>query len=309
MSWLKLHPLSSLDTALQAGLDSDDKTNQSRDCSDTGSTYSNECASNRGHGTDDTLAVTWVLELHGIPCCLVGIAALVFYGAGRVRDVSRSGALSFYAEANMICLMSQNWKICVPTELVGQAAELLQSEPYATQYRLVKPWPYYSPCSLIHTYHRFKSRGINHYFFLVPSIDMHIDTDPSNFTRSPRGLPYPKLDVFIQSCLDTYDMLQLCDVIDGTNVSEEWGENNLDLEGTNDVEWAKEKNKRGEEFGGKWAHTLFAWEGRRNKREMWQSLVRTKEDRLDWTKPKDVFITQHRVIGAPDPWTELSDMS
>lgn len=138
---------------------------------------------------------------------------------------------------------------------------------------------------------------------------MHIDCDPSNFTRSLRGLPYPKLDVFIQSCLDTYDMVQLCDVIDGTNVSEEWGEKNLDLEGANDVEWAKEKNKRGEKFGGKWADCQFAWGGRRSKLEMWQSLVRTKEDRLDWTKPKDVFVTQHRVIGVPDPWTELSDMS
>lgn len=90
MSWLKLHPLS-LDTASQAGSDSDDKTNESRNCSDTESTYSNECASNCGYGTDDILAVTRVLEQHGIPCCLVGIAALVFYGAGRVRDVSRSG--------------------------------------------------------------------------------------------------------------------------------------------------------------------------------------------------------------------------
>jgi hypothetical protein len=94
MSWLKLHPLSSLDTASQAGPDSDDKTNESRDCSDTESTYSNERASNRGHGTDDTLAVTRVLEQHGIPCCLVGIAALVFYGADRVRSVSHLGALS-----------------------------------------------------------------------------------------------------------------------------------------------------------------------------------------------------------------------
>lgn len=42
---------------------------------------------------------------------------------------------------------------------------------------------------------------------------------------------------------------------------------------------------------------------------MWQTLVRTKKDRLDWTKPKDVFVTQHRVIGVPDPWTVLSDMS
>ncbi|KAB8222019.1 hypothetical protein BDV33DRAFT_190104 [Aspergillus novoparasiticus] len=217
MSWLKLHPLSSLDS-------SDDKTDESKVCSDTEPTYSNEYASNRGYGTDDTLAVTRVLEQYGISCCLVGIAALVFYGAGRVQ-------------------------------LVGQAAELLQSETYAIQYRLVKP------------------RGINYYFFLVPSVDVYIDYDLSNFTRSPRGLLYPKLD--------------------------EWGENNLDLEGTIDVEWAKEKNKRGEEFGGKRAYSL----------ELWQSLVRTNEDRLDRTKPKDVFITQHRVIGAPDPWTELSDMS
>lgn len=205
--------------------------------------------------------------------------------------------------------MLQDWEICVPTELVGQAAEILQSEPYATQYRLIKPWPYYSPCSLIHTYHRFKSRGTDHYFILVPSIDMYIDCHPANFTRSPRGLPYPKLDVFIQSCLDTCDMLQLCDVIDGTNVSEEWGEKNLDLEGTIDVEWAEEKNKRGKEFGGKWAHAVFAWTGPKEKREMWQSLVRTKKDRLDWTKPKDIFITQYRLIDTPDPWTELSDRS
>ena len=122
--------------------------------------------------------------------------------------------------------------------------ELLQSEPHAGQYRLVKPWPYCRPLSLIHTYHQFKSRGIDHYFFIVPSIGVHIDCDPSNFTRSLRGLPYPKLDVFIQSCLDTYDMVRLRDVIDGTNGSEEWGEMNLGLEGTNDVEWAKEKKKQ-----------------------------------------------------------------
>ncbi|GKZ18608.1 hypothetical protein AbraIFM66951_007628 [Aspergillus brasiliensis] len=187
MSWLKRHPLSSLGTTSQAGSDSDNQTKESGDCSDTESTYSNERSSNNGHGTDDTLAVTQVLEQHGIPCCLVGIAALVFYGAGRVRD--------------------------------------------------------------------------------------------------------------------------LCDVIDGTNVSEEWGEKNLDLEGTIDVEWAEEKNKRGKEFGGKWAHAVFAWTGPKEKREMWQSLVRTKKDRLDWTKPKDIFITQYRLIDTPDPWTELSDRS
>ncbi|KAM5506914.1 hypothetical protein McanMca71_001819 [Microsporum canis] len=281
MSWLKKQPPASLDTTPQAEQEDKDETADF----DAISIYSSEEASNGGHGTDNTLAVTQALEEHDIPCCLVGISALIFYGADRVRPVR------------------------IPNPHLDKATELLQSRPYAERYRLVKPWPYYDPCALTHTYRRFKSKGINHYFLLVPSVDVHIVRHPSNFTRSPRGLPYPKLDVFIQSCLDTYSMLPLCDVIDGTNVSEEWGEKNLDLEGTNDVEWAKAKNKKGKEFGGKWAHGAFAREGRKSKREMWQSLVRTKEDRLDWTKPKDVFLTQHRVIGTPDPWTELSDMS
>ncbi|EEH49270.2 uncharacterized protein PADG_05349 [Paracoccidioides brasiliensis Pb18] len=141
-----------------------------------------------------------------------------------------------------------------------------------------------SQLSLSRSYHRYKSKVINHLFFLIPSIDVHIDYDPSDFTRSPRGLPYPKLEVFIQSCLDTYNLLQLCDVIDGTNVSEEWREKHLGLEGTNDVEWAREKNKRGLEFGGKWAHAAFAREGRRSKQDV-------------------------AGVESPDPWMELSDMS
>lgn len=45
-------------------------------------------ASNGGRGTDDALTVTRILEASDIPCCLVGISALIFYGAGRVRPVS-----------------------------------------------------------------------------------------------------------------------------------------------------------------------------------------------------------------------------
>ena len=99
------------------------------------------------------------------------------------------------------------------------------------------------------------------------------------------------------------------DVIDGTNVSEEWGEKNLGLEGTNDAEWAEEKNKRGKELGGKWANYLFAWERRRSELEMWQSLVCTKENRLDWTKPKDVFVTQHLLLVCRIPGRCLFGMS
>lgn len=85
-----------MDTASKVERDSDggsgDKSGASTDL-DTGSEYSSELASNKGYGTDDTLAVTRALEKNAIPCCLVGIAALVFYGADRLRDVGTSISL------------------------------------------------------------------------------------------------------------------------------------------------------------------------------------------------------------------------
>lgn len=51
-------------------------------------TYSpDEVPSCGGHGTLEILAIIRFLEEHGIECCIVGVSALIFYGAGRVRDV------------------------------------------------------------------------------------------------------------------------------------------------------------------------------------------------------------------------------
>lgn len=143
MSWLKSHPLP-LDSILRPG---NQEKNDGNGCSDTESVYSNERASNRGSGTDETLAVTRVLEEHDIPCCLVGISALVFYGPGRARNVGKAlrtygVPTSLYFQSRnpkLRYLTSQDWELYVPTELVDKAVELLQSEPYAAQYRLVKP--------------------------------------------------------------------------------------------------------------------------------------------------------------------------
>ena len=41
-----------------------------------------------GHGTLEILEVTKSLEKAGITCCVVGISALIYYGAWRVRRVS-----------------------------------------------------------------------------------------------------------------------------------------------------------------------------------------------------------------------------
>ncbi|KAF5659101.1 hypothetical protein FCIRC_12622 [Fusarium circinatum] len=248
--------------------------------------YTKKRASNNGHGTDDALAVTRILEAADIPCCMVGTSALIFYGAARVRN---------------------DWEICVPAHLIDKAVALLQSEPHSATYHVAEPWD--KPSStLIHTWHRFKHYETNFSFVLVPDRDVHIVCEPSNFARSLRGLPYPKLDVFIQSCLDSGDELQLCDVIDGTDLPEEWGEEHLELDGTHDVEWAIEANKRGSEsqddrFAG-WP--TFASKPK-SRRAMWQSYVRTKKDRLDWTTPSHVFTTQYHIVDTPDSWTVLSD--
>ena len=47
-------------------------------------------ASNGGHGTLEALRVSQILDDRGIPCCFCGVSALIYYGAGRVRDVSTS---------------------------------------------------------------------------------------------------------------------------------------------------------------------------------------------------------------------------
>jgi hypothetical protein len=47
-----------------------------------------ELSSCGGHGTLEILEVTRLLNGAGITCCLVGISALIYYGAGRVRNIS-----------------------------------------------------------------------------------------------------------------------------------------------------------------------------------------------------------------------------
>lgn len=202
----------------------------------------------------------------------------------------------------------QVWEICVPTESVNEAKELLQSEPYSAIYCLA-PWPK-RDSPIVRTYTRFKTRDVKHYFVLVPSLNVHIDCRSSNIVRSVRELPYPSLPVFIQSCLDRWNMLELVDVVDGTDLPEQWGEEHLQPEGTNDVAWGRDMIVEAEKLRGVELQTGFFGVPimPRSRRDMWQEAVRTKEKRLDWTKPKNVFVTQYRLVDAPDSWTVLSDM-
>jgi hypothetical protein len=57
------------------------------------------------------------------------------------------------------------------------------------------------------------------------------------------GIPYPKLEVFAQSLLEMNDEVALADLIDGMNLADEWGLENLDLEGMHDISWVKKRNE------------------------------------------------------------------
>ncbi|KAM5374313.1 hypothetical protein ACJZ2D_006486 [Fusarium nematophilum] len=240
-------------------------------------------ASCGGHGTIEALQLSRTLEEADIPCCFCGVSALIYYGAGRVRD---------------------HWEVCIPTELMKKAEALLKSDSCADIYLSIPLNPIPQPQSLAHTYPWFKAVGLDFYFVLVPSHDVHFECEPSNIQRSHRGLPFPKLNVLLQSFLETTNRVGLRDTVDGTDISEQWGVENLDLEGTNDLPLAAVMNKAITEscphlimFGVIPSQEL-------SKRELWESIVRNKDSRRGWTQPGGFFSTRFRLHGSPDPWLE-----
>lgn len=243
-------------------------------------------ASAGGHGTMDALALSRDLECAGITNLFCGVSALIYYGAGRIRD---------------------DWWIAVPADLFDRAEAHIRTRIDDGTYMGVLPWPYAQPECLAHTFPRFKGVGINFYFTLFPDKYFHIDcSDPVNIERSPNGLPYPTLATFLQSCLQTYDRVALADAIDASDVSDEWGQENLDLDGTIDLDWAHWKNEcmaaaelRGFPVMGR--ATIQPFE----KRSLWDLMVTNKGARRGWTQPPELFSTRFRLHKSPDPSKKL----
>ena len=197
----------------------------------------------------------------------------------------------------------------MPHSLLDKAEAVLRACKNADEsdvYMFVPSWPLVQPGSLYHTWKRFKPVGIDLYFSLLSSDDVHLPCAPSTVFRSPRGLPFPKLEALAQSFLDTHDMCSLADLVDGTNVTKEWGHENLDLDGTNDVEWARRKNADVKDDGiTPYVIACTLPMARSEKRPLWEAIVDRKESRKDWKFPKHLFDTRFRLKGQPDLW--LSD--
>jgi len=255
-----------------------------------------------GRGVDEALGVMNVLQAQGIPSCVVGAKALVYYGAHRVPMVSRCHASKFTRFMRTL-ILAQSWEICVPTDSFGRAKTLLTSSPLSDKYELwhaMMP----QPGSLVHTYPRFTLKGVNFFFVLMPAFEYLIDCSPDQCERSPGGIVYPKLEHFAQGLLDTQRYADLADLIDGMDLDEAWGEAHLQLDKPMPVEYIKEKNgliahhcpesmKSGLPFA------LLSESPR--ARDVWLRQVRTKDRRINEELGRHRFLTRFRKVGSADP--------
>ncbi|EFE30377.1 uncharacterized protein ARB_02749 [Trichophyton benhamiae CBS 112371] len=114
------------------------------------------------------------------------------------------------------------------------------------------------------------------------------------------NLPYPKLQAYVQSLLDTKNLGDLEDLVDGMDLSEEWGEQNLSLEGHADSNWS---TKCIEALRADGTEELFIFVDPRPtpQREIWQNCVRNKQRRMGWKYPPEIYATRFRRHGSKDP--------
>ncbi|KAI9844972.1 MAG: hypothetical protein M1837_005116 [Sclerophora amabilis] len=230
-------------------------------------------------GIQDIKTVVKILEDAGVSCCMVAEPALIYYGTNRLK---------------------MEWIMCVPTEFVEKAADLFRAQPDA--FELFRPSALSRSEGMEHLYPRFKFVGMALFFTLMSSQACHLPCDPNNIEYSHNGIPYPKLPAYAQSLLDTWNIVDLDDLVDGMNLSLKWGEENLDLEGTIDAEWGR---WRADALHGGKAEAGFIprWcSNPKKKRDIWAETVsaEAKKNRQGW-KYSAKYETRFSKFGRQDP--------
>lgn len=232
-----------------------------------------------GRGIPQVLDVISKLAEAGIPSVVVGARAVIYYGAKRIPD---------------------DWELCVPDRFFEKATAMFTSAPLNEKYY---PWPKIlpQPGTNIHTYPRFTLKGVNFFFYISPAFEHRIDCDPQKCESSKLGVPYPKLEVFVQSLLETQRWLDLQNVVDGMNLTEEWGHDHLEFSGAGLEDYFREKNKRILESIPEGIPDLITMLPHPDLKAQWQKIVRNKEKRIGFKLPKDKYETRFRIKGSGDP--------
>ncbi|KAI0004404.1 hypothetical protein F4779DRAFT_74419 [Xylariaceae sp. FL0662B] len=238
-------------------------------------------ASHSGRGIVEVLDIIKILEDAGICCCVTGAYALLYYGAK---------------------LAPTDWEICVPDHCFDKVLAMLNSEPLNNVY---EPWIKILPQvrSLLHTYPRYTLKGVDFSFFIIPAFEYCMQWGPSDLERSKLNIPFPKLELFAQSLLDTQRRLDLANLIDGMDLSEDWAEEHLNLDKPELLEYAKEKNSRLIAARGELPTVAVPTlrETPRDLRQEWQNIVRGKRRRINIELPPHLYLTRFRMVGSQDP--------
>ncbi|KAL4796540.1 hypothetical protein BDV19DRAFT_378057 [Aspergillus venezuelensis] len=214
-------------------------------------------------------------DIRNITCCIVQIFALIYSRVPRVSNYERS-----------IALFNSRPNILTPCG----------------------PLPLSSPNEMNHKYPRFKVPGRIIFWQLVPGNYMHFECKPENIEWN-LGM-YFSFNFTHERAIDVKDDVELVDLIDGQNLTPEWGEENLDLEGTTDTEWLEEYYQslcaewRAE---GKPAEFVFLDPAPMPRRKTWDFLVKNenKRRRLGWKYPAERYATRYRKHGSVDPRTRV----
>ncbi|GKZ25928.1 hypothetical protein AbraIFM66951_002463 [Aspergillus brasiliensis] len=222
-----------------------------------------------------------ILTNAGIPCCFVQEQALIYYGTSRVpRDL-------------VLCIQDGQFEHAV--ELFTSRKDIL--EPCG-------PNPLKSPNLLNHKYPRFKAIGWATFWLLVPGNYCHLIVEHENIEWSLGALPYPKLPVYVQSAIDSKSLLDLEELIDGMDLSEEWGHRELDLEGHTDTKWLED---RAQAFRDDGVDEMFIFVDPTPvlRREIWTHAIQNKQRRLGWKYSPETHATRYRKYGSKDPRSVL----
>lgn len=153
---------------------------------------------------------------------------------------------------------------------------------------------------LLRTFPRFKVVGQCVFWVIVTASYCNLPCNTTNIVKSIGGLPYPKLSVYAQSLLDTQNGTDLEELIDGMDLSEQWGEKNLYLDADIDVEWARRRKDAVQVIGGNPAFLGLSTTPRQ-RRVAWQASVRRKEARMGLKKPVELYATRWRRHESQDP--------
>lgn len=127
---------------------------------------------------------------------------------------------------------------------------------------------------------------------------------PEKCEKSHLGVPYPKLELFAQSLLETQRFWDLENQVDGMNMSEEWGIEHLNFTSQELALYSPEKNKRIKDTlpDSVPPQSSFSMGFCPDPKAQWQKIVRNKEKRIGIElQPKGRYETRFLRKGSGDP--------